>query len=574
MSTLNIRLLGAFEVALDNRQISIPSRTSQALLAYLVLQPKGQIRREKIAGDIWPDVDSDNSRAYLRNSLWQLRKLLGADFFQTDKIAVGINPEAKIRLDVEVLTSLDLQKAQTDSVMKSLEEYRGELLPGFYDEWLQAERAHLNRVAVTGYQNLIDRLLNEGRWNEVITWAEKLVKTGEASEFAFVAMMKAYAGLGEMANVTQVYQRCIKELERELNVAPSPETKDLYEQLIQNKPKGKAIKAAEVTNAANKQPVHNLTGAKPAGSRAKNSRRPVMMLAVLGLLGLSTVILNGYRLTGTAQNPDDGTDGSVSAPEVVRLPAGFDLSQLAQHNSGKSIPISERKDLRVQEDGSIRVLSMNGQFSEARLENLVVKWASWAGDGKRILVLASTVGKDTGEYQGDYYIANEDGGDIVRLTFSEDDTFKGPPSVSSDGTRILFSDGSAVKILDLDNGTTKTIVASDGGLSWIPDARWSQDETKIVFSRITILNCTDCQNTLAYTIVNSDGTGLKEVHRSELSLDSANTQSIGFSPDGNFIGFDTWQGAFVIPVDGTTGPQPTSFKIWTWLPMYYPQWGD
>jgi DNA-binding SARP family transcriptional activator len=478
---LHVRLLGAFEVTLNGKPITIPSRTSQALLAYLALKATGRIRRERVAGDIWPDADEESSRAYLRNSLWQLRKLLGTGFFQADKIAIGMNPDAKIQLDTANLSGLDLQKTTTDKIMSGLEEYRGELLPGFYDEWLLAERAHITRLAVNGYRNLLERLLNEGRWNEAVSWAEKLIKTGEALEFAFCTMMKAYAGLEEIENVSLVYQRCIRELERDLSVSPSIPTRQLYEE-IQNIAKTKTTPSKKANKGTPDQSHRGIkaTSAISAAPLTSKKRRAALLLLVLSITGLSTVMLN-------RDLPQDlesqMTEGSAIPADVTSFPAGFDFSQLAQHNSGKSLPLSQRKELRVQQDGSIRILSMTGEFSDVRVENLVIKWASWAGDGKLILILASSTKEDSGFYEGDFYLIEQDGTGLVQLTFTEDSVFKGPPSISNDGTRILFSDGSAIKILSLLDGAIKTVVAADGGLSWIPDARWSRDETKIVFAR-------------------------------------------------------------------------------------------
>jgi DNA-binding SARP family transcriptional activator len=100
---LDIRLLGTFEVRRDGEIIEIPSRSSQSLLAYLVINAGSRQRREKLAGLLWPDTDETKARRHLRQALWRLRKRIGHEFFLADRITIGFNPDADYKLDVDVL---------------------------------------------------------------------------------------------------------------------------------------------------------------------------------------------------------------------------------------------------------------------------------------------------------------------------------------------------------------------------------------------------------------------------------------------------------------------------------------
>lgn len=54
-------------------------RPAQSLLAYLLLNADKSIRREKLAGLLWPDSDEASARNNLRQALWRLRSVLGED---------------------------------------------------------------------------------------------------------------------------------------------------------------------------------------------------------------------------------------------------------------------------------------------------------------------------------------------------------------------------------------------------------------------------------------------------------------------------------------------------------------
>src|SRR5574341_1416180 len=103
MEMLEVRLLGAFEVAHGKKAISIPSRPAQSLFAYLILSAGTSHRREKLAGLLWPDSLEETARDNLRHALWRMRKALEAvsstRFLQADDIAIGFRESSDYWLD-------------------------------------------------------------------------------------------------------------------------------------------------------------------------------------------------------------------------------------------------------------------------------------------------------------------------------------------------------------------------------------------------------------------------------------------------------------------------------------------
>ena len=136
---LEIRLLGQFNLRLNDYPIQLLSRPAQSLLAYLALKPGTAYRRERLAGLLWPDATETNARSYLRQALWRIRKALEAahrDYFLTDDLTIAFDAEADYWLDVAVLEQEVNAHTPTDELLRALEVYHGELLPGFYDEWV------------------------------------------------------------------------------------------------------------------------------------------------------------------------------------------------------------------------------------------------------------------------------------------------------------------------------------------------------------------------------------------------------------------------------------------------------
>src|SRR5215216_5165352 len=136
---LEVRLLGRFEVSHDRKPIAITSRPAQSLFAYLILSAGASHRREKLAGIMWPDSLEETARDNLRHALWRIRKALPPkpklEYLLTDDLSIAFNASAEYWLDAAELEKLS-ETASADESMAVLSAYQGELLPGFYDEWV------------------------------------------------------------------------------------------------------------------------------------------------------------------------------------------------------------------------------------------------------------------------------------------------------------------------------------------------------------------------------------------------------------------------------------------------------
>ncbi len=234
---LEVRLLGQFDVRRNGTPLAIPSRPAQSLLAYLLLNAGTTHRREKLAGLLWPDSSEENARSNLRKELWRLRKALAAGgpseqaFILADDISIAFNPSSDYWLDISTLDCGASQQATTDDLVKLLAHYRGELLPGFYDDWAVLERERLQAVFEQEVQRLLECLKEAQRWTEVLDWGERWIALGQRPEPAYRALMIAYGALGDRSKIASTFQRSIQALRDDLGVEPSELTYALYEQL-------------------------------------------------------------------------------------------------------------------------------------------------------------------------------------------------------------------------------------------------------------------------------------------------------------------------------------------------------
>ena len=110
-----------------------------------------------------------HSGASARPSRWAVD---GPGFLVSDELAVAFDAGADYWLDAHVLVA-DGDAVQ--ALQNSVAVYRGELLPGFYEDWVSPERERLAGLFQSKMQRLLDRLAVERRWTDVVEWANRWI---------------------------------------------------------------------------------------------------------------------------------------------------------------------------------------------------------------------------------------------------------------------------------------------------------------------------------------------------------------------------------------------------------------
>ncbi len=270
---LEVRVLGRFEVRLEDKPIQIPSRPAQSLLSYLMLNAGAAHRREMLAGRLWPDSDEENARSNLRHTLWRLRKSIGEEYLLADKLTISFDASQPYRFDAATLEST-VEDDSIEALIESVTAYGGELLPGFYEDWVLLERERLQAIYEQRMKRLLDRMVREGRWAAVLEWAERWIAHGKIPEPAYQALMRAHHALGDAAGMAATYKRCREALREELDVDPSPQTVRLFEQLSSQAPVDAAAEPAPLEPEPERPPAPEIRPPTPAFLRAEVSQAP------------------------------------------------------------------------------------------------------------------------------------------------------------------------------------------------------------------------------------------------------------------------------------------------------------
>lgn len=241
MPSLQIRLLGRFQVELDNRPVTtLEHQRLQHLLAYLVLYRSSPRPRSRVATTFWPEASDAQALTNLRNLIYRLRSALpDADIYMlANSHQVGWRATGCCDLDVAsfeaylttAATAGDVA-SRAEALAAAVQCYQGDFLPDCYDDWAIEARERLRHNYHGALLQLTQLLEAQCEYLGAIQHARQLLRDEPLQEAYYRLLMRLYALSGDRAGIARTYQACIEVLRQELAVEPAQETLLLYWQL-------------------------------------------------------------------------------------------------------------------------------------------------------------------------------------------------------------------------------------------------------------------------------------------------------------------------------------------------------
>ena len=242
MPRLSLSFLGPFQVRLDGSIVAgFESSKVRALLAYLAVESARPHARDLVAAVLWPDHHNHSALNSLRSALANLRGVIGdryADppFLLITRDTVRFNPAANYHLDVAALEGVANRQVEQLEVL--FDALGGEFLEGFslpdsapFEEWLQARRDRVRRVAQDVFGRLAQYYENSGASDRAIDCARRQLDLEVWDEAAHRRLMRLLALTDRRGQALLQYEVCRHALREELGVEPGHETVALYERI-------------------------------------------------------------------------------------------------------------------------------------------------------------------------------------------------------------------------------------------------------------------------------------------------------------------------------------------------------
>jgi DNA-binding SARP family transcriptional activator len=158
---VSVRLLDGFELLVGDQPVSIiPS--SQRLLAYLALHG-GSVTRATLAGTLWPSAPDRRAAACLRSALWRLVKPPHV-LIESRRETLRIGPAVDVDVTAVRRFVADLARRTTlaPEVAMSVTSLSADLLPGWTEQWVVAERDWFRQMCLRALEMLSERFRTRG----------------------------------------------------------------------------------------------------------------------------------------------------------------------------------------------------------------------------------------------------------------------------------------------------------------------------------------------------------------------------------------------------------------------------
>lgn len=228
--TARVSLLDGFRVSVDRASAGttvggLPHGV-QRLIAYLSLC--GRAARGAIAGELWPDVSEAHAHGSLRSALWRVQRALpGLIDVSGGTVALAEGVRVDVRELVEWAQVVLAPGTRAESIDTPATALAGELLPGWYDDWVLLERERLRQLRMNALEMLADKLVVAGRYGEAVQAAYAAVRDEPLRESAHRALVRAHLAEGNLAEAMRAYAAFRDVLARELGVLPTQRMEDL-----------------------------------------------------------------------------------------------------------------------------------------------------------------------------------------------------------------------------------------------------------------------------------------------------------------------------------------------------------
>jgi DNA-binding SARP family transcriptional activator len=222
---VTLSLLDDFQLTVDGQ----PRKLGPVLERLLALvSVHSWSSRYVIARMLWPDHRDDAALAALRTAVWRLQQQApGA----VDAGVRTLGLTSRVHVDLHEFIAW-AQRVLRDPGHLTEDELEpptagAELLPGWYDEWLEPERQRLHQLRVHALETVGGEFLERSRPSQALVAAFTVLDTDSLRESAHRLVVRIHLAEGNVGAALRQYATCAELLRAELGVSPSAQMAEL-----------------------------------------------------------------------------------------------------------------------------------------------------------------------------------------------------------------------------------------------------------------------------------------------------------------------------------------------------------
>ena len=323
---LEVRLLGDPLIVNDGVRTAFRAPDKAlSLLGYLTLH-RGELSRSRVAFDLWPDIPEKAARGNLRRHLYLLQATLPNDAVW---LRGGRQTIAWFGGDDSWIDALafDALSASPETISAAAALYRGELLTGMDDEWINPLRTRYRERQTENLFFLVRRCRAHGQLDAATDYGAQLLRLDPFREDAVRQLMEVRFAAADRAGALRLYVDLKERLADELKTEPSAETRDLAS-WIEGQSGLLAVAGGSVRRGMPPLPATSFHGRENDIERVRNLLASSRVVTLIGPGGVGKTRLAVEAAARVAAEFEDGArlidfsgvdDGAVLAEHLLQV---------------------------------------------------------------------------------------------------------------------------------------------------------------------------------------------------------------------------------------------------------------
>jgi ATP/maltotriose-dependent transcriptional regulator MalT/DNA-binding SARP family transcriptional activator len=237
-------------------------KKGKLLLAYLLCKPDVTLTKDKIIDLFFGDIPVDNVDTVYHNTLSNIRTALKIEYDFTGREAeskksknkqtsivpnfiiyedktLKWNPDFKFYSDYNEFNNYYEKAIHTHNQDEKLSYfkiayslYKGEFLPGMYDNWCEDSRHDCANKYITICEELTKLSKENKDYAGVIEYSEKLLEIDCLNENAYLNIIESYTLIGNHTKARDKFSQMLKKFEEELGDKPTKESLEIINKTL------------------------------------------------------------------------------------------------------------------------------------------------------------------------------------------------------------------------------------------------------------------------------------------------------------------------------------------------------
>ncbi|MBI3563420.1 MAG: hypothetical protein HY080_17085 [Gammaproteobacteria bacterium] len=246
---VSIYTLGHFEVLVEGVPLRFARKVQKRpleLLKLLVAMGGYHVSMDTLGEKLWPEADGDALHINFNTTLHRLRKLIGAETVRVKHSLVTLDKaicwtdlweleQILSQLESMVVQPLPAAQALCDVLEQAAYLYRGPFLCNEADRpWSMSPRDRLQHRWQMVLHGAIAALGGAKHCDLASLWLERALEYFPINEAFYRGYIACLAQQGRRAEAINMYQRCCRVLQEQLQLEPSIQTHNLYQEIKHN----------------------------------------------------------------------------------------------------------------------------------------------------------------------------------------------------------------------------------------------------------------------------------------------------------------------------------------------------